>query len=55
MIYISPLLLESNPNFSGLLYALLQMAVIYVIGASLTLFYNRTMAVVCTGHVKENS
>ena len=26
--YISPLLLESNPNFSGLLYALLQMAVI---------------------------
>ena len=51
--YISPLLLESNPNFSGLLYALLQMAVIYVIGAFSTLFYNRTMAVVSQGTLKK--
>ena len=51
--YISPLLLESNPNFSGLLYALLQMAVIYVIGAFSTLFYNRTMAIVSQGTLKK--
>lgn len=51
--YISPLLLESNPNFSGLLYALLQMAVIYVIGAFSTLFYNRAMAVVSQGTLKK--
>ena len=51
--YISPLLLESNPNFSGLLYVLLQMAVIYVIGAFSTLFYNRTMAVVSQGTLKK--
>ena len=51
--YISPLLLESNPNFSGLLYALLQMAAIYVIGAFSTLFYNRTMAVVSQGTLKK--
>ena len=51
--YISPLLLESNPNFSGLLYALLQMAVIYIIGAFSTLFYNRTMAVVSQGTLKK--
>ena len=51
--YIAPLLLEATPNFSGLLLALCKMAVIYIVGAFSTLFYNRTMAVVSQGTLKK--
>lgn len=50
--YIAPLLLESAPVFTGLLFALGQMAVIYLIGAFASLFYNRIMAVVSQGTLK---
>ena len=50
--YIAPLLLTSAPVFTGLLFALCQMAVIYVIGAFATLLYNRMMAVVSQGTLK---
>lgn len=41
--YISPLLLESNPDFSGLLKAVITMACIYFVGAFSTLMYNRVV------------
>ena len=50
--YIAPLLLEAAPVFTGLFFALCQMAVIYIIGAFATLFYNRIMAVVSQGTLK---
>ena len=50
--YIAPLLLESAPVFTGLLFALGQMAVIYLIGAFASLLYNRIMAVVSQGTLK---
>ncbi len=51
--YIEPLLLEANPVFDGLLRAILTMASIYVIGMLSTLFYNRTMAVVSQGTLRD--
>ncbi len=50
--YIAPLLLKSAPVFTGLLFALGQMAVIYLIGAFASLLYNRIMAVVSQGTLK---
>ncbi len=50
--YIAPLLLESAPVFTGLFFALCQMAVIYIIGAMASLFYNRIMAIVSQGTLK---
>lgn len=50
--YISPLLLEANPVFDGLLKALATMACIYLVGIASTLLYNRTMAVVAQGTLK---
>lgn len=51
--YISPLLLESNPVFTGLLKALVFMGTIYIIGALSSLFYNRVMATVSQGILKK--
>lgn len=42
--YISPLLLEEVPDFSGLLNAIIIMGLIYLVGVFSTLFYNRFMA-----------
>ncbi len=42
--YIYPLLLESEPNFSGLLKSIVIMAIIYLVGAASTLAYNILMA-----------
>ena len=50
--YIAPLVLEDNPVFSGLAFALAQMAVIYLIGAFSTLLYNRIMAKVSQSTLK---
>lgn len=50
--HIMPLLLEAVPNFSGLLRAILNMAVLYAIGVFATLFYNRVMVGVAQGVLK---
>lgn len=44
--YISPLLIEASPVFTGLLKAIAIMACIYLIGIVSTWLYNRTMAVI---------
>ena len=51
--YISPLLLEANPVFTGLLKVMGVMACVYVIGIIATLIYNRTMAVISQGTLKK--
>lgn len=51
--YINPLLLEATPVFGPLLKAVSVMAVIYLAGASATLFYNRIMANVAQGVLKK--
>lgn len=51
--YITPLLLEAIPDFSGLARLVLIMAGIYLIGVIATLFYNRVMVVIAQGVLKE--
>ena len=51
--YISPLLLEANPVFTGLLKAVLVMAGIYLIGILANFFYNRLMVGIAQGILKE--
>lgn len=51
--YISPLLLEAYPVFSGLLKAVLFMAGIYLFGVLSTFFYNRLMVSIAQGILKE--
>jgi ATP-binding cassette subfamily B protein len=50
--YVSPLLLEANPVFDGLFRAIVQMGCIYAIGIISGLLYNRLMAVVAQGTLK---
>ncbi len=51
--YIAPLLLEDTPVYTQLLKAILGMAAIYAVGVLSTLFYNRTMAMIAQGTLKE--
>lgn len=51
--YITPLLVQAVPNFSGLLRAIMLLAGVYLIGVLATLFYNRTMAVISQGTLKK--
>lgn len=51
--YIAPLTQTSEPVFTGLLTALLMMAVIYIIGILATLFYNRVMVTIAQGVLKK--
>lgn len=51
--YITPLLGESSPVFSGLIKALIILSVVYVIGVLATLFYNRIMVTVAQGTLKK--
>ncbi len=51
--YISPILLESSPNFSGLFRALLGMGSIYLVGVISTLLYNRLMVSIAQGVLKK--
>jgi len=51
--YIAPLLLTDNPNFSGLVTALILMGVFYLIGALSTFFYNRAMVDISQGVLKK--
>lgn len=51
--YITPLLVQAVPNFSGLFRAIIVLACVYVIGVLATLFYNRMMAVISQGTLKK--
>ena len=50
--YVMPLVGAAAPDFSGLLHALMIMCVIYLVGVISVLFYNRTMAVISQGTLK---
>lgn len=47
--YITPLIGQSNPDFTGLLKAIMTMALIYVVGIIGTLSYNLIMVKVSEG------
>ena len=51
--YITPLLSTPNPVFTGLLQAILIMAMVYVTGIVATLMYNRIMVVISQGVLKK--
>ena len=51
--YIAPLLLETTPVFTGLLKAILIMALVYLTGVLSTLIYTRIMARISQGVLKE--
>ena len=51
--YISPLLLQASPVFTGLLHALMSMAVIYLIGIATTFIYNWLMVSISQGVLKK--
>ena len=50
--HIAPLLLEANPNFNGLFFALVKMAVIYIVGALAAMMQSRIMAYVSQNTLK---
>lgn len=50
--YITPLLVETNPVFDGLVRAIITMGTIYVIGIVATYLYNRFMVVLAQGVLK---
>ncbi len=51
--YIEPLLNTTNPAYTGLLRAITIMAGIYLIGALANYLYNRTMAIISQGVLKD--
>ena len=51
--YITPLLSQKNPNFSGLLNAIFQMALIYLAGILTNLMYNLVMVDISQGTLKK--
>lgn len=51
--YISPLLLEAEPVFSGLLKAICVMGVIYLVGIASSFTYNRLMVVITQGVMRD--
>ncbi len=50
--YITPILLQATPDFTGLFRSLMLMAGLYLVGALATYFYNRIMVVVAQGTLK---
>lgn len=50
--YITPLLIEENPVFTGLLHTLIFMGFIYIIGVIATFLYNRLMVKVSQNTLK---
>ena len=51
--YITPLLLEAAPVYTGLLRAIVMMGCLYASGALASLFYSRTMAVISQSVLKD--
>jgi len=50
--YITPLLLEAVPDYSGLLATIMKMALVFLAGVLATLFYNRFMVTIAQGVLK---
>ena len=50
--YITPLLSAADPDFTGLIKAIINIAVIYLIGTAATWLYNRQMVTVAQGTLK---
>ncbi|MCD8326595.1 MAG: ABC transporter ATP-binding protein/permease [Lachnospiraceae bacterium] len=50
--YITPLLAADNPDFSGLLSALISVAFVYLLGAASNFIYNRLMIYVTQGTLR---
>ena len=50
--YITPMLLEAAPVFTGLLKAIASIACVFLVGVIASLFYSRTMAVISQGTLK---
>ena len=50
--YVMPLVGVVSPDFSALLHALMIMCAVYLVGIVSVLFYNRTMAVISQGTLK---
>lgn len=51
--YISPLLIEAVPDFSGLLQVIMSMSAVFLAGVLASLFYSRTMAVIAQSTLKD--
>jgi ATP-binding cassette subfamily B protein len=51
--YITPIMFQANPVFTGLLKAIMIMCVIYIIGITSTFIYNRLMIVIAQGILKK--
>lgn len=51
--YISPLLIEAVPDFSGLLQVIMSMLAVFLAGVLASLFYSRTMAVIAQSTLKD--
>lgn len=51
--YITPLLLETFPDFSGLFRVILFLGGIYIIGVIASFFYSRTMVIISQGVLKK--
>ncbi len=51
--YITPLLGQSSPVYTGLLRALCVMGVIYIVGTAATWIYNRSMVTIAQGTLKQ--
>lgn len=51
--YIEPLLIQAQPDFSGLLHAILIMAGIFLLGVAAALVYNQVMVIIAQGVLKK--
>lgn len=55
--YITPLLSVTDPDYSGLLKAIISMGCIYIIGIVCTIIYNRMMVTIsqgCLKHIRDD-
>lgn len=51
--YITPMLSQANPQFGGLLRAIIMMGILYLAGIGASLMYNRLMATIAQGVLKD--
>lgn len=51
--YITPMLSQASPQFGGLLRAIIMMGVLYLAGIGATLMYNRLMATISQGVLRD--
>lgn len=53
--YILPLIGQADPDFSGLLHAIMRVSIFYLIGALASYIYTRIMVNVSQGILKESA